>query len=345
MNLSLGKGASAKTDLPLVFVHYGKAAYLRQNLKSATRSNPKARIFLLGDHTNAGSARDTVEFLHFQTLMHGPEFRAFDGVFEPIQGERHRFNKLGGTKTWLRFVFLRWFCICEILRLEKIDRFWTFDSDTLALAPLAKRAKRFTDFEATTQCRDCCLNGFVGSKRLVERFTSCIVELFKDIHFLDFQRERLKQQAGLAFNEMDAFCEFRRRESVRTFHAAQPLEGEFFDDPLAYDANFEASLLKVAGHIQVKRLWSSPDGALYAKHLASGSFVRMITCNLSWLPDYVGKKLARYCLSPEQDAKVRPPVESELCEIDLSQPLTDKIATALKRKVFEVKRALGRRGR
>ena len=330
---------SQSINISLIFVHYGKTSYLRQNLVAAARANPTIRKFLLGDHTNRLSARSVAEFVDFQTLRCNEERAAFDAVFTPIQGERHRFNKLGGMENWLRFVFLRWFFICELLRREQIERFWTFDSDTLILAPLAIRAERFAGYESTTQCRDCCLNGFIGSRSLVERYINCIVELFKDQQYLDRQRERLKQQAGLAFNEMDAFCEFRRRESVRTFHAAQPLEGEFFDDALAYDTNFEPSPHKIKSQIVVKRLWRSPEGALYAKHLESGRFVRMVTCNLSWLPDYVGRKLARFCLTPAQDAKVKPPADSDLRELDLSQPIGDKLMVYLRRRMFEIRRS------
>jgi len=283
-----------------------------------------------------------VDFTNYREFQSTERVHRFHAVFQPIEGTRHRLSKRSGNEQWLRFIFERWFLVSEFLRKQNIDRFWTFDSDTLLLAPLAGREKRFASYDATTQCRDCCLNGWIGSRHVVERYTDCILALFEDENYLATQRERIKQHTGLAFNEMDAFGEFRRRENVRTFHAARPLDGEFCDDSLAYDANFEASPHKVAGRIQVKRLWSSPDGALYAKHLETDRFVRMITCNLSWLPDYIGEKLARFCLTPEQDAKVKPPVESELREVDLSQPLTDKIATALRVKIFEMKRSLGR---
>ena len=326
---------------PIVFIHYGASNYLARTLRRAVRANPDKEVFLLGDQDNRHFGSDCTAFIDCADLVSEDAAR-FDAVFEPIEGARHKFGKPGGTEKWLKFVFRRWFFIGEFLRRKHIDRFWTFDSDTLVLAPLSPREKRFDSYQTTTQCRDCCLNGFVGSRELVKRYAECILSLFSNQDYLASQRERMKQQAGLAFNEMDAFGEFRRRENVRTFHAAQPLEGEFFDDALAYDANFEASPFKVADRIMVKRLWSSPDGALYAKHLETKRFIRMITCNLSWLPDYIGKKLALFCLTPEQDAKVKPPVESELHEVDLSQPLTDKIATVLRKKIFEVKRALGR---
>lgn len=327
---------------PIIFIHYGKAPYLPLTLCSARASNPDKRVFLIGDDSNKPCVPDGCSFADYHELETASAVLAFDQVFQPIEGSRHHFNKLGGTGRWLQFVFRRWFLVAEFLRRENITSFWTFDSDTMVLAPLGPREKRFQAYDSTTQCRDCCLNGYVGSRTLVERYTRCMTELFKDTNFLDAQRKRLQKHAGLAFNEMDAFCEFSCRENLRTFHAALPLEGEFFDDALAYDSNFEASPHKIRGNISVKRLWKDRHRALYARHLESDRFVRMLTANLSWLPDYVGRKLARFSLTPEQDAEVGPPKKTELREIDLSQPVTDKIATALKKRFYETKKRLGR---
>lgn len=331
----------ATSSSPVLFIHYGTAEYLARTLRFAVRANQGKQVFLLGEKDNRFLAGDGAVFVDCADLVSDAVTR-FDAVFKPIEGVRHKFNKPGGTEKWLKFVFRRWFVIAEFLRRKCIDHFWTFDSDTLILAPLAAREKRFEMFEATTQCRDCCLNGYIRSRTLVEKYTRSMIDLFEDTVFLDAQRKRLEKQAGLAFNEMDAFCEFRRRNSPQTMHAAQPLEGEFFDDALAYDANFEASSHKIRGNIPVKRLWTDRHGAIYARHLESDCFVRMITVNLSWLPDYVGRKLARFSLTPEQDAEVVPPKKTELQEIDLSQPMTDKIMTALKKRLYEAKKKLGR---
>lgn len=324
---------------PIIFVHYGASPYLQRSLRAAALSNIDRKIFFLGDSTNRRFAKGYAEFVDFHNLE-SASISEFDRDFQVIQGEKHRFNKIGSTEKWLNFVFRRWFLISRFLELENIDSFWTFDSDTLILSPLGPRQHRFSGYDATTQCRDCCLNGYISSRQLPEQYTKYILSLFRDRDYLESQRERLKHQAGLAFNEMDAFCEFRRRVGLQTFHAAQPLQGEFFDDALAYDHNFEASPLKIAGRITVKRLWSDPDGGLYAKHLASGEFVRMLTCNLSWLPDYVGKILAQFCLTRQQDSSIKFPNKADLKEVNLSQPLSDKVTTAIKKSFHNVRRSL-----
>jgi len=325
-------------EAPLVFIHYGPSTYLRRALQCARASNPEKRIILLGDDSNCQAARGCAEYVPFADHTAGSAIREFDEVFKIIQGERHRFNKHGGVETWLRFVFRRWFVIEDFIRREAVTSFWTFDSDTLILAPLEPRGNRFAGFEASTQCRDACLNGWIGSRDLVGRYVRCMTELFRDQDFLEAQKKRLQREAGLAFNEMDAFCEFRRREAVKTKHAAQPCMGEAFDDALAFDAAYEAAAIKISGRIDIKRLWTDRTRALYARHKASGGYVRLLTCNMSWLPDYLWLKLEKFCLTPRQDAAVGLPAEQELVEIDLSQPLADKLLLSAKKNWFAWRR-------
>jgi len=276
---------------PILFIHYGPAAYLRWTLRCARKTNPEKRVILLGDRSNRRFVPETVEFFPFEEFSSGVKHARFRKVFQVIQGERHRFTKHGGMEVWLEFVFRRWFLIEEFLSIGGIDSFWTFDSDTLILAPLGPREDRFRDVEATTQCRGECLNGWVGRFQLVEDFTSCILELFSDAAFLEAQRERLRTHSGLAFNEMDAFGEFRRRSGARTMRASSVIGGESFDDALAFVEDYEPSPVSVLGRISIKRLWTSPRGGIWAK--AGGEFVRLATCNMSWMPDYLWRRVFR----------------------------------------------------
>jgi hypothetical protein len=68
----------------------------------------------------------------------------------------------------------------------------------------------------------------------------------------------------------------------------------------------------------------------------------MVTCNLSWLPDYVGKKLSRFCLTPEEDEKVTKPSKSDLLEVDFSQPLADRVRSVLRAKLDVLRGLVGR---
>ena len=325
---------------PILFIHYGPAHYLRWALAAARRSNPGKRIVLLGDATNKRSAHCVAEFVDFASLGGTEKEREFQRVFQPIQGERHRFHKANGVEFWLKFVFRRWFLIEAFLDKEGLDSFWTFDSDTLILSDLEARDNRFASFEATTQCKDQCLNGWVGGKKLVPRYTQSILDQFLDQQHLGMQRERLKIHAGLAFNEMDAFAEFRRREGVKTCHGQVPVDGAIFDDALAFTEGFEFAPRKVLEKTAIKRLWSDGSG-IFAKHLASGQFVRLLTCNMSWMPDYMWWRViaaARGGSVKGRESRVEgEPDLPRLREISTKEPLGDWALRKLKAFFWKVR--------
>ena len=312
---------------PLIFIHYGPARYLRWTLLAARRTNPEKRIILLGDESNRRFACGVAEFFLFENYATGAALAEFERVFQVIQGERHRFHKAGGIEAWLKFVFRRWFLIYEFLKSEEINAFWTFDSDTLLLAPLVPREKFFSTFEATTQCRGMCLNGWIGSRHLVERYLTCINDLFNDDSYLQRQRDRLKKDVGLAFNEMDAFCEFCKRASVKTCRASQVIEGAVFDDALAFIEDYEPAPQKILGRTPIKRLWISSSGELYIRQASDQVFVRLLSCNMSWMPDFFWKRLfkattPRKNLFAEDHSLVVE--EKNLREISLDLPLGTK---------------------
>jgi len=334
----LTRSAKNSTSAPILFIHYGPASYLRRTLSCARKANPDKRIILLGDSANRRSAQGAAEFFPFEDFCSGVKQARFQEVFRVIQGERHRFTKLGGMEAWLKFVFRRWFLIEEFLAREKIDSFWTFDSDTLVLAPLGPREARFRDVEATTQCRGECLNGWVGSFQLVESYTACILELFSDASFLEVQRERLRTHSGLAFNEMDAFGEFRRRTGARTMRAASVIGGEAFDDALAFVDGYEPAPAPIQGRTAIKRLWTSPRGGVWAK--TGGEFVRLLTCNMSWMPDYLWARVLRSAKAGVPDiasAQVDPDV---LRDVNLREPFGELASRSLHAIFFRARRFL-----
>jgi hypothetical protein len=310
---------------PILFIHYGPADYLRWTLERARISNPEKRIVLLGDATNKRFARAVAEFIDFESLAGTQNELEFQRVFQVIQGERHRFNKANGVEFWLKFVFRRWFLIEAFLEREGLDAFWTFDSDTLVLGNLRDREGRFSDFEATTQCKDQCLNGWVGSRSLVSRYTQSILDQFSDEAYLQAQRERLRANAGLSFNEMDAFAEFRRRGSVKTWYGEKSIGGEIFDDALAFTESFEVAPRKVLGKTATKRLWT--DGkSILAKSKLSKDLVMLLTCNMSWMPDYMWRRIMAVAKSSGNGLRLagRGLQMSKLVEISTKEPVINR---------------------
>ncbi len=324
--------------VPILFIHYGPAAYLRWTLECARFSNPGKQIVFLGDATNKQFARGVADFIEFDSLTGTQKELEFQRVFQVIQGDRHRFNKANGVEFWLKFVFRRWFLIEAFLEREGLNAFWTFDSDTLVLGNLCNREGRFSDFGATTQCKDQCLNGWVGSRELVSRYTQSILNQFSSKNFLETQRERLKVHAGLSFNEMDAFAEFRRRESVKTWHGEKPIDSEIFDDALAFTEGFEAAPRKVLGKTATKRLWTDGE-SIFAKCKLNEDLVRLLTCNMSWMPDYMWRRIMAAAISSGNGLRVagRGARLSKLVEISTTEPLIDRLFRKTKMLIWKVR--------
>lgn len=287
-------GISVAERAPIIFVHYGPSAYLRHTLSAARRSNPEKKIIFLGDETNQRFCPRSVEFLPWHGLTRGRKLERFRSVFQPIEGARHKFNKKGGTKRWLAFVFERWFYIENLIKQLGLARFWTFDSDTMVAADLAVRESRFDRFQATEQCRGRCLNGLVNDTSIVSGYTDWILKLFEDQDFIKQQRERLLVHDGLCFNEMDAWQHYRDHNHVSATPLGLVCDGEIFDDALAITRGFELAGKKVYERIPVKKTFLDSRGGAFAFPLDAQP-VRLVTLNLSWLPDFIFPRVGRIC--------------------------------------------------
>jgi hypothetical protein len=310
---------------PILFIHYGDASYLRHTIRAAQTSNPEKRLVFLGDESNRHLARLGVEHHVFNDFNYGPEIERFNRVFQLIKGENHTYRKLHGADHWTRFVFLRWFLILNFLRREKIDRFWTFDSDTLILAPLASREPRFSDLDCTEQCVAQCMNGYVSGQQVVSGYIEKINELFERPDYLEQQRAVLRKKPGLAFTEMNAYVAYREETSLKSVHLAKAIAGEAFDDAMCFTDCYERHPQKVKDRLVIKNLLLDPKAGVFVKELPSGENVRLLTLNLSWMPDYIYERLAPFATSRE----LPPPSGDNFRPLDIREPLHSRLRSQI----------------
>lgn len=318
---------------PLLFIHYSPASYLPVVLRAAQRSNPDREICFLGDETNRRQAPPGVRYYPLEMFRQGDLLGEFQKVFVPIAGKAHHFNKSGGVDTWLRFVFERWFLIREFLHAQGIGAFWIFDSDTLIAGDLSSRENRLSGLDATEQCRGCCLNGYVSSRDVVTAYCQKMVELFQRPGYLEFHRKRLELHSGLSFNEMDAWQTHRSEEGLKTRSLGIPCEGEAFDDALAITKGWQPAPMKIRGRIPVKRLVRDKRGGFFGFPEKESTPVRLVTLNLSWLPDYVFHRLASGCL-PVANL----PYDARHCsEIDFSEPVIKFLMRRMHEQIWKLR--------
>jgi len=307
---------------PLLFIHYGPAAYLKTTLLAAVRSNPAKIVIFLGDETNRKMVPRGVEFQAFEPIARESKLiTTFRSVFQPLSGAAHRFRKEGGTDFWLRFVFERWLILDQFVRNAGISNFWLFDSDTLIGAELASREGRLEPFDATEQCNGHCLNGFIKDSRLIPDYVEFMVGLFQNENYLQGQRDRLLANPGLAFTEMDAWQTFRQQKQLKTWHLQKPIDGEAFDDALGITKGWVTASEKIRGRIPIKKIVIDRRGGFFAFQESGGASVRMLTLNLSWLPDYCYGRFFPFC---------RPvpllSFEASCCRaVNLREPVLDRL--------------------
>ena len=268
------------SDVVLIFSHYGYSAYLEYSLACARKTNPDARLILLGDKFNADVAKrhgwEHYLFESFESEFH-PRFLK---VFRHIQGVKHDPTRNG--RDWLKYVFERWLFIDAFITSRSIDRFWHFDSDTMVLQDLRQYETDLVWADFSVQCNNTCLNGIVSSD-VVSEYCEHICSLFEDIEFLSEQQLEFDTvNTNFAFTEMRAFDHYKKQTVRPWVHLLTYKENVVFDDCICQEHGFQMCTLQ-SGEI-VKKLFAI-SGKIYG--IRDGSRVEFITLNLSWVPDYV----------------------------------------------------------
>ena len=291
---------------PLLFCHYGNSRYLPYVLEMARFSNPEKRIVLLGDEKNAWLA-DKIEIEHrcFKEFDYGEELERFHRHYRPVQGPKHGHMK--GGQDWLKFVFARWFFVLNFVRSSSIDEFWHFDSDNMILIPLSDHEDELRQYDCTEQCNGICINGFVSSVPLIERYVRKINAFYQDESFLQKKQKEFDEfEPGKCFNEMTAYGLFKQEESVNSVRLNAVRNGSTFDDCICQ--NHHIQMERLFNGKLIKRIHSSPTGKFFCQSDQDGQFLRLNSINCSWVP----VKLFEVILQRAKLAQSTDPDPSEL---------------------------------
>lgn len=264
---------------PLIFCHYGNAAYLQYTLRCARRTNPTRDLVLLGDAANKAVAAKEgwthFDYRDFRADMHGE----FEQVYQPVQGKEHSKFQMRGGKDWLRFVFERWYHIEGFTNAHAVDRFWHFDSDTMVLEDLGQYENALAPFDYSLQCNATCLNGYI-KRSLLKRYNANTISLFQNQSFLDRQQTEFDtQNPSFAFTEMRAFNEFTSTTDAKGIHLMDFSPDEVFDDALRQAHGFDTKIYDKEKFVKDIRFI---NGRIIG--IRDGHEVAFATLNMSWLP-------------------------------------------------------------
>lgn len=271
------------TYFPIIFIHYGDSEYLRYTINSAKVFNPFSRVILLGDKSNQHYIDLGIEHFFFENYSSSPEIILFKKVYQFIGGINH------GRPEWTQFVFQRWFHIFEFIQSQSIEQFWTFDSDNLILADLHKYQDEAVKYDCTEQCNSSCMNGFVGSSRVVRGYVNTINSLFLDKDYLEKQAKDFIKQTGYAFTEMRAYDEYRNRNNLNTIRLQKLSDGETFDECLCQPHEME--------FLNGKKKLFLRNGSIYQKQNNSKKLLKVNTINMSWTDIRLIEELFTYAIN------------------------------------------------
>lgn len=268
------------SEITLIFSHYGNSDYLDFTLRCARKTNPNARLILLGDEANIEVAKKSGWEHHVYSEYKGDLLRRFNNVYRPIQGIKH--NHIKNGKDWLKFVFERWFFIEEFAKREKLGRFWHFDSDTMVLQDLRPHDLALRNYDFSVQCNGMCLNGIVSTS-VVSEYCAHICALFESSEYLSAQQYEFDtKNPDYAFTEMRAFADYLQKTARPWLHLLSYQENVIFDDCICQAHGFQMCELKRGQ--SVKRFYAR-NKRIYA--LRGNNEIEFVTLNLSWVPLYV----------------------------------------------------------
>lgn len=275
-----------ETPAPILFIHKGNSDYLRYTVEAARLSNPGKEIIFLGDASNAYLKDLGARHVNLMDYNRGPEIETFYQVYQSVKGARH------GKDEWLKFVFQRWYHIYHFIEAEKIDRFWTFDSDTIILCDLAGQEEKFTGFDCTEQCEGICMNGYIGSRRVVRGYVQKMNELFARPGYLQKHQADFADNPGFAFTEMRAYETYKAEDHVKTFHLQRVLRDETFDDCICVAHGMETYDTPLNDR-RLKKMYWRADGEIFFRRQADGKFLKANTLNMSWVPTYLYPRIIK----------------------------------------------------
>ena len=218
---------------PLIFFHAGFDPYLLFTLAQARRSNPHARIILLGDERNRVSAFGVEHFGFRDYAARRDEFVSFYQHFSPHD------------VSFERICLERWFYLTAFLEQERLEDCCYFDSDVLLFAEIARLVPDWAGFDVAGAPHffGTC---YVRRRRIIADFCDFIAGRYRDPEQVKFWAanyaappDRCPAPYGRTINDIVLSWMFATTSRLPILDLLQPRNGWVFDANLTALDTFE----------------------------------------------------------------------------------------------------------
>ena len=206
----------------IIYFHEGFSPYLPFALRQARRSNPSARIILLGDSQN-----------RFQEIQYEHHLLSdYDGRHQEFSECYRHFHPghLGDERRCIE----RWIYLSEFLKKQQIEEFLFLDSDMLLFSDIREILLTTQGYDAAGAPMFWAFCFFL-KKNLVGNFTDWIFQQYRNPAVIEkwgaaFRRHLAgeKEQAGI-IQDMALAKMFIEEKGIRVLDLTQPANGKIVD--------------------------------------------------------------------------------------------------------------------
>jgi hypothetical protein len=277
-------------NVPIIFIHYGDSFYLKHVLKSAKKYNSKKNIILLGDDLNKKYKQFGVTHFSINDYLKSDDVKIFFKVFQYISGEKY----VGGRK-WTQFNFLKLFALKNFMLVNNLSNIWIFDSDVLITESLEIHEYKFINFDYSSQNELLMPQGMINNINFLIQFTSFINSKFQDDAFLSECISDFSQNPQFGLTYMRFFKEYNKVYQLNTLPIQTIFYKERFDRCLFEQFQDGMEMYDINPfQFRIKKVFFYPSGEIFTKAYGKNEFIKLITINLSWLPNHIINRIVNH---------------------------------------------------
>jgi hypothetical protein len=149
----------------------------------------------------------------------------------------------------------------------------------MILENLEPYEKKLDKYDLTEQCAGNCINGYIKSK-IIDGYCNSIIDLFNNKELIELNRLEFENyNSKYALTEMRAYIYFKLNSTFKST-TLNIFNEKYFDNFLRIPEGFEHYNF-IDGKPIKKVLVNNSKFYLFK----NGTYYRIITANLSWLPD------------------------------------------------------------
>ncbi|HPO49321.1 MAG TPA: hypothetical protein PLO89_03260 [Spirochaetota bacterium] len=217
----------------IFFIHKSNSDYLKYVLNQARYSNPKVKIYLIGDESN-----NKYNFLtHANISDYFESSENFKKIYKHFSTNDYNYELL---------CFQRWFILKDFIKKNNIDgSFFYFDSDLMVYSDLQKDYDLLKKYKFSVCKTYGPQNTFFLNYSVLEEFCDFIEFMYKDSNF-DREMNRIykemrDQDLPGGISDMYALWRFYEKNQENAVDLGEIIDDGVFDNKINEDYGFETA--------------------------------------------------------------------------------------------------------